>query len=204
MARKRRILGMSRMNALCVFCGSSSGSRPAYREVALELGVLLARQRIKLIYGGGNIGLMGTVADSCMAAGGEVVGVIPKALLDKEHGHRGITRLEVVATMHERKARMAALADGFLALPGGIGTIEELLEVVTWSQLEIHAKPVALVNAAGFFDPLLALLDHTIVEGFLRMQHRNLLIAADRPQAALDQMFALISRPEKPRSTLGI
>jgi len=195
---------MSRMNALCVFCGSSSGSRPAYREVASELGVLLARQHIKLIYGGGNIGLMGTVADSCMAAGGEVVGVIPKALLDKEHGHRGITRLEVVATMHERKARMAALADGFLALPGGIGTLEELLEVVTWSQLEIHGKPVALVNAAGFFDPLLALLDHTLVEGFLRMQHRNLLIAADRPQAALDQMFALISRPEKQRFTLGI
>ena len=195
---------MTRMNALCVFCGSSPGLRPAYREVAAELGVLLARQRIKLIYGGGNIGLMGAVADSCMAAGGEVVGVIPKALLDKEHGHRGITRLEVVDTMHQRKARMAALAHGFLALPGGIGTLEELLEVMTWSQLEIHGKPVALLNVAGFFDPLLALLDHTLVEGFLSEQHRNLLIAADRPQAALDQILALISRPEKQRSTLGI
>ena len=192
------------MNALCVFCGSNPGSRPEYRAAASELGTLLAKQHIKLVYGGGNIGLMGALADSCMEAGGEVVGVIPKALLDKEHGHRGISRLEVVDTMHERKARMAALADGFLALPGGIGTFEELFEVMTWSQLEIHGKPVALVNVAGFFDPLLALLDHTLVEGFLRMEHRNLLIAADRTQAALDQMFALISRPEKQRSTLGI
>ena len=165
---------------------------------------MLAQQRIKLVYGGGNIGLMGTVADSCMAAGGEVVGVIPKALLDKEHGHRGITRLEVVATMHERKARMAALADGFLALPGGIGTLEELLEVVTWSQLEIHGKPVALVNVAGFFDPLLALLDHALAEGFLRAQHRRLLIAADHPRAALHQMLALVSSPKEQQSSLGI
>ena len=192
------------MNALCVFCGSSPGSRPVYRAAALELGVLLAQQRIKLVYGGGNIGLMGTLADSCMAAGGEVVGVIPKALLDREHGHRGITRLEVVATMHERKARMAALADGFLALPGGIGTLEELLEVMTWSQLQIHGKPVALVNVAGFFDPLLALLDHALAEDFLRAQHRHLLIAADQPRAALHQMLALISSPKRQQSSLGI
>jgi uncharacterized protein (TIGR00730 family) len=192
------------MNALCVFCGSSPGLRPAYNTAASELGVLLAQLRIKLVYGGGNIGLMGTVADSCMAAGGEVVGVIPKALLDKEHGHRGITRLEVVASMHERKARMAALADGFLALPGGIGTLEELLEVMTWSQLGIHGKPVALVNVAGFFDPLLAFLDYTLAEGFMRVEHRRLLIAANRPQGALDQMRAVISSSQEHRSSLGI
>ena len=192
------------MKALCVFCGSSTGSRPEYRAAASDLGVLLAKQRIKLVYGGGNIGLMGTVAESCMTAGGEVLGVIPQALLDKEHGHRGITRLEVVATMHERKARMAELADGFLALPGGIGTLEELLEVLTWLQLGIHSKPVGLVNVAGFFDPLLAMLDHTLGEGFLRMKHRQLLIAADRAQSTLDQMITRISSPEKKRSALGI
>ena len=204
MARELWNLSAPVINALCVFCGSSAGLHPAYKAAALELGVLLAQLRIKLVYGGGNIGLMGTVADSCMAAGGEVVGVIPKALLDKEHGHRGITRLEVVATMHERKARMASLADGFLALPGGIGTLEELLEVMTWSQLGIHCKPVALVNVNGFFDPLLALLDHTLAEGFLLPPHRHLLIATDRPHAALDKMLALMSRPQEQPSSLGI
>ncbi len=147
---------------------------------------------------------MGTVADSCMAAGGEVVGVIPKALLDKEHGHRGITRLEVVASMHERKARMAELADGFLALPGGIGTFEELFEVMTWSQLGIHSKPIALVNVSGFFDPLLALLDHAIAEGFVRAQHRLVLVASEGPQSALEQMLTMASSAKIQRSSLEI
>ena len=192
------------MKAICIFCGSSTGLRPTYQEAAAELGALLAQSRIQLVYGGGNIGLMGTVADSCMAAGGEVVGVIPKALVDKEHGHSGITRLEVVSDMHERKARMAVLADGFLALPGGIGTLEELFEVMTWSQLGIHGKPIALVNVDGFFDPLLAMLDHTLAEGFLRLQHRRLLIAAEEPRAALEQMRELMHNPKELSSTLKI
>ena len=192
------------MKSLCVFCGSSPGLRPAYRAAASDLGKLLAKRRVTLVYGGGNIGLMGTVADSCMAAGGEVVGVIPKALLDKEHGHRGITRLEVVANMHERKARMAELADGFLALPGGIGTVEELFEVMTWSQLGIHSKPIALVNVAGFFDPLLALLDHTIAEGFVWVLHRRFLVAAEGPLSALEQMLTLASSAKERPSSLEI
>ena len=170
----------------------------------MNLGTLLAQRDTKLVYGGGNIGLMGIIADSCMAAGGEVVGVIPKALLDKEHGHLGITRLEVVATMHERKARMSMLADGFLALPGGIGTFEELFEVMTWAQLGIHAKPVALVNTAGFFNPLLALLDRAVEEGFLRLQHRNLLVVSDSIHTVIEEMEALTGRTVNPQSLLGI
>jgi uncharacterized protein (TIGR00730 family) len=192
------------MNALCVFCGSSPGVRPEYRQTALKLGTLLAQRDTKLVYGGGNIGLMGIIADSCMAAGGEVVGVIPKALLDKEHGHLGITRLEVVTTMHERKARMAMLADGFLALPGGIGTFEELFEAMTWAQLGIHAKPVALLNTSGFFNPLLALLDSAVDEGFLRSEHRNLLIVSDSIHAVIEEMEASASRTVSPQPLLGI
>lgn len=170
----------------------------------MELGALLARENIQLVYGGGNVGLMGTVAGSCMAAGGEVIGIIPKALFEKEHGHRGLSRLEVVSTMHERKARMAALADGFAALPGGIGTLEELLEVLTWSQLGIHDKPVALVNVAGYFDPLLALLDNAVDEGFLSAEQRGMLLVADQAQAVLAKMLALDARPKFSRTALGI
>ena len=160
------------MTAICVFCGSSPGRQTGYLQAAIRLGELFAERGIALVYGGGNIGMMGAVADSCMAAGGKVIGVIPRALMEKEHGHTGISRLEVVSTMHERKARMASLSDGFLALPGGIGTFEELFEVLTWSQLGIHCKPVGLVNVLGFFNPLVALLDQAVNEGFLRAQHQ--------------------------------
>ncbi len=150
----------------------------------------MAARGIALVYGGGNLGLMGIVANSCMAGGGKVFGVIPKALLDSEHGHRGLTRLEVVDSMHERKTRMAELSDGFLALPGGFGTLEELLEILTWSQLGIHGKPVALINVAGFFDPLLAMLAHARQEGFLRDRHHQLLCTTVEPRDALDLLMA--------------
>jgi uncharacterized protein (TIGR00730 family) len=195
---------MAKIKALCVFCGSSMGSRQDYRAAAAQLGALLAKDNIQLVYGGGNVGLMGMVAKSCMDAGGEVIGIIPQALFNKEHGHRGISRLEVVSTMHARKARMADLADGFIALPGGIGTFEELLEVLTWSQLGIHGKPVALVNVTGYFDPLIALLDNAVGEGFLSRKHRNLLIVDDHPQAAIAQLLRAKSHPNTSSTTLGI
>jgi hypothetical protein len=174
-------ISMPKIAALCVFCGSSMGLRPAYAEAAGELGTLLARDGIQLVYGGGNVGLMGVVAKSCMDSGGEVIGIIPRALIKKELGNHEITRLEVVSSMHERKARMSELADGFIAMPGGIGTFEELLEVLTWSQLGIHRKPVAVLNVDGYFKPLLAMLDNALEEGFLRADHRDLLLVSDRP-----------------------
>ncbi|MFM9972916.1 MAG: TIGR00730 family Rossman fold protein [Burkholderiales bacterium] len=192
------------VKSLCVFCGSSPGAQPAYLQAASDLGTLLAQNNIQLVYGGGNLGLMGKVADSCMAAGGEVIGIIPKHLLDREHGHRHISRLEVVSSMHERKARMAELANGFVALPGGIGTLEELFEVLTWAQLGIHGKPVALINVANYFDPLLALLDHAVAEGFFASRHRRLLISADRPQEVLQFLGDLKSDPIPPSSLLEI
>jgi uncharacterized protein (TIGR00730 family) len=195
---------MRKISALCVFCGSRVGSRPVYGAAAMELGSLLAKKKIQLVYGGGNVGLMGKVADSCMAAGGEVIGIIPTALFEKEHGHRGLSRLEVVSTMHERKARMAALADGFIALPGGIGTFEELLEALTWSQLGIHAKPVALVNVSGYFDPLLALLDSAVGQGFLGEEQRSLLLVADHVQGIIDQMLELEFHPNISPTNMGI
>src|SRR5438270_7658744 len=144
------------MPRLCVFCGSSKGRLPAYAEDARQLGSALVRAGLGLVFGAGHVGLMGVLADAVLAAGGEAIGVIPQGLVDQELAHRSLTRLEVVGSMHERKARMAELADGFLALPGGYGTLEELFEVVTWKQLRLHAKPIGLLNAAGFFDPLLA------------------------------------------------
>ena len=195
---------MRKISALCVFCGSRVGSRPVYGAAAMEMGSLLAKKKIQLVYGGGNVGLMGKVAESCMAAGGEVIGIIPTALFEKEHGHRGLSRLEVVSTMHERKARMAALADGFIALPGGIGTFEELLEALTWSQLGIHAKPVALVNVSGYFDPLLALLDSAVGQGFLGEEQRSLLLVADHVQGIIDQMLELEFHPNISPTNMGI
>jgi hypothetical protein len=173
---------------LCVFCGSSSGSSPAYRHAAQWLGRTLAEQRIELVYGGGNIGLMGVLADAVIAHGGHVIGVIPGALLAKEVGHRGLQDLRIVETMHERKALMADLADGFLALPGGYGTFDELFEILTWAQLGIHAKPVGLLNVAGFFDPLLALVDHAIAEGFVGREHRALFHAHAEISPLLDAL----------------
>ena len=168
------------MKRICVYCGSSSGANPVHREAAENLGALLAARGIGLVYGGGNVGLMGTVADAALRAGGEVIGVIPAALMDKELGHAGVTKLHVTASMHERKQLMADLSDGFISLPGGIGTLEELFETFTWLQLGFHGKPVGLLNVAGFYDHLLAFLRHAADERFLGPAHlESLLVETD-------------------------
>ncbi len=161
---------------VCVYCGSSIGSHPRYREAAAQLGGLLARHRLSLVYGAGNVGIMGVIADAVLHHGGEVVGVIPQVLVDLELAHDGLGDLRIVDTMHERKAMMAQLADAFIALPGGMGTLEELAEILTWAQLELHQKRVGLLNVDGYYDHLLRFLDHTVTEGFLRPAHRDLLI----------------------------
>ncbi|HWC60834.1 MAG TPA: TIGR00730 family Rossman fold protein [Verrucomicrobiae bacterium] len=173
---------------LCVFCGSSHGANPAYADAARNLGGELARRGIGLVYGGGNVGLMGVIADGVLAAGGEVIGVIPEALMAKELGHKGIQDLRVVKTMHERKAMMAELSDGFIALPGGIGTFEEFFEIVTWAQLGFHSKPCALLNVNGFYDPLLHLLDHAIAERFVKHKQRDLVLVESDYSKLLDRM----------------
>src|SRR5664279_3973759 len=173
---------------LCVFCGSNSGTNPAYRDAAVATGKLLAERGIELVYGGGNIGLMGVLADADLQAGGRVIGVIPESLLAKEVGHRSLTDLRVVKSMHERKALMADLSDGFLAMPGGFGTFEEFCEVVTWSQLGIHAKPCGLLNVEGYYDSLLALFDAAVREGFLRDENRRLVLEDRDPERLLEKM----------------
>ena len=187
------------MKRICVFCGSNAGHDARYRAEAEALGRLLASRGIELVYGGGNVGLMGALADACMAADGTVIGVIPEALLGKEVAgrhvdHRALTRMEVVDSMHTRKARMAELADGFIALPGGFGTFEEFCEILTWGQLGFHVKPMGLLNVAGFYDPLLALFDHAVHEGFLRPQNRTMALADTDIGRLLDAMAAY--RPE--------
>ncbi len=171
-----------------MFCGSSEGARPAYAEVASELGTEVAERGIRLVYGGGKVGLMGAVADAALSAGGEVVGVIPKALLQKEIGHEGLTDLRVVGSMHERKTAMAELSDGFVALPGGYGTLEEFMEVLSWAQLSYHEKPCALLDVEGFFGPLLDLFDRAVKEGFVHPDHRSLVLAGEDPEGLLDAM----------------
>jgi uncharacterized protein (TIGR00730 family) len=161
------------MKSICVFCGSSPGQSADYLAAACSLGQLLAAMRIRLVYGGARVGLMGALADAALQAGGTVVGIIPRALMEWEVGHPGLSELHVVETMHERKAMMAELSDAFLALPGGIGTLEEFFEVWTWSQLGIHRKPIGVLNIAGFFDPLGDFLNHVVREGFLREEHRS-------------------------------
>ena len=168
---------MPKLNSLCVFCGSSPGVDHGFLAAAEEVGRLLAHQGRRLVYGGGRIGLMGAVADAALAHGGEVIGVIPRSLLEKEVAHLGLSDLRVVASMHERKATMAELADGFIAQPGGIGTLEAFFEIWTWGQLGIHHKPFGLLNVAGFFDPLLAFLDRLADQRFLRAEHRGMLRA---------------------------
>src|SRR5690606_19445755 len=161
------------MKSLCVYCGSNSGIRPAYAERAIALGTRMARDGIRLVYGGGNIGLMGTIADAVLAAGGEVTGVIPKQLLDMEVAHLGLTELEVVGSMHERKSRMFDLADGFVALPGGFGTLEEIIEMLTWRQLGIGTKPCAILDVEGYYQPLVAMMDRMVEERFLHAGQRD-------------------------------
>ncbi|HUO99446.1 MAG TPA: TIGR00730 family Rossman fold protein [Rhizomicrobium sp.] len=173
---------------ICVYAGSSMGRSGVYREAAQALGALLAQESIGLVYGGGNIGLMGVAADSALTAGGEVVGVITEQLNAHGLGHARLTRLHVVPTMHDRKAKMAELSDAFIALPGGIGTFEELFEVWTWSQLGVHAKPVGLLNAAGFYDTLAEFLDHVVDEKFLKPLHRNTLVIEADPRLLLKRL----------------
>lgn len=173
-------------SSVCVFCGSNGGADPAYLEAASEVGRGLAERGIRIVYGGGRVGLMGALADSARAAGGEVIGVMPQALVDREIGHTGIDDLRVVDTMHERKALMVELADAFVALPGGIGTLEELFEVYTWAQLGIHAKPLALLDVGGYFEPLAAFLDHAVAERFLRPETRAMLAIANSLDGVLE------------------
>jgi len=173
---------------LCVFCGSSDGARAAYREAAFALGAALADAGIGLVYGGASVGLMGAVADGAIAQGGTAIGVLPRSLADRELAHPGLTHLHVVASMHERKAMMSELADGFVALPGGIGTFEELFEIWTWAQLGHHRKPVALLNIDGYYDELLAFLDKTVREGFVKPLWRDALIVERDIAALLDAM----------------
>ncbi len=181
------------MRRICVFCGSSPGARPSYANAARSLGAQLAGRGVGLVYGGASIGLMGAVADAALAAGGEVIGVIPRALEARELAHAGLTRLEVVGSMHERKARMAELADAFVALPGGMGTVEELAEMLTWAQLGIHEKPCGVLDVDGYWSPFLAFLDHAVEERFLRRQHRSILVSADEPSRLLDALETYVS-----------
>ena len=169
-----------------MFCGSSRGAKPEYADVADALGVAIAQRGYGLVYGGAQVGLMGIVADAALRAGGEVIGVIPEALVRKEVVHPHLKDLRIVGSMHERKALMSDLSDAFVALPGGCGTFEEFFEVVTWAQIGLHRKPCALLNVAGFYDPLLALFDHAVSEGFVRPEHREIIVTETDPERLLD------------------
>lgn len=176
------------MKSLGVFCGANSGFNEDYRIAAVRLGKLMAAQNITLVYGGGNVGLMGAIADAVLEAGGKVIGVIPQSLVDKEVAHQGLTELHVVQTMHERKALMAARSDGFIAMPGGFGTFDEICEIITWNQLDIIKKPVAFYNVNGFYKNFLGMVDHCIQEGFIKADQRDNLIVEDVPTVLLDSM----------------
>lgn len=179
---------INNIQSVCLFCGSSAGADPAHAEAARHFGATLARQRIRLVYGGGSVGLMGVAADAVLAGGGEVVGVIPRLLMEKEVGHKGITKMYVVEDMHTRKAMMTALSDGFIALPGGYGTLDELFEALTWLQLGYHKKPVGILNVKGFFDSLIAFIDHAQRERFLRDLHREALQVDGDLERLLEKM----------------
>lgn len=176
------------MRRICVFSGSSRGKDPVYRDAAADLGRILAREGIGVVYGGASVGLMGALADAARSAGGEVIGVIPQSLVDLEVAHTGLDDLRIVGSMHERKALMAELSDGFIALPGGIGTLEEIFEVWTWGQLGSHTKPCAFLNTRGYYTPLLDFLDHVVAEEFLKPIHRGMILVESDPQAALHTM----------------
>jgi hypothetical protein len=178
------------MTRLCVFAGSSSGARAEYLAAASELGRVLAAREIGVVYGGARVGLMGALADAARASGGEVIGVIPRALVGKEVAHTGLTDLRVVTSMHERKALMADLSDGFVALPGGWGTLDEFFEILTWAQLGLHRKPCGLLNVRRYFDRLLSFLDHSVEEGFVRREYDSLFAVSDVPATLLDTLSA--------------
>ena len=185
---------MNTLSSLCLFCGASPGTNPAYRDAAIDFGATLAKRNIRLVYGGGSVGLMGVAADACLAAGGQVTGVIPRMLMEKEVGHKGVTKMHVVETMHERKALMTELSDGFVALPGGYGTLDELFESLTWLQLAYHTKPIGLYNVNGFFDALISFLDHARDERFLRDLHRDSL----QVSANLDSLIGKLENATAP------
>ena len=174
------------MQRICVFCGSSTGVKQEYAVGARELGLVLAKQNIDLVYGGGHVGLMGIVADAAMSAGAKAIGIIPRCLADKEVAHQGLTELKVVQTMHERKAQMSELSDGFIAMPGGFGTLEELFEVITWAQLGIHKKPFGLFNVAGYFDKLIEFIDYQVQQGFVPQSHRDMVIVSDEAEQLVE------------------
>jgi hypothetical protein len=192
------------LRAICVYCGSSTGHNPCHREAAAELGRSAARREITLVYGGGHVGLMGVLADAALGAGGRVIGVIPQSLVDLELAHRGLTELRIVTTMHQRKALMADLAEAFIALPGGIGTLEELFETWSWGQLGIHAKPCGLLNVDGYFAPLLSFLDAAVRQGFVQPVHRAMIQIGGETESLIDRLagyhpphVAKILRPEQ-------
>jgi uncharacterized protein (TIGR00730 family) len=176
------------MKTICVYCGSSDIPHPAYREAARQMGITLARQGLDLVYGAGSTGLMGALADAALEAGGQVIGVIPGYFNTPQLAHAGLTRMEIVETIHQRKARMAELADAFIALPGGFGTWEELFEILTWAQIGLHAKPIGLLNIRGYYDPLLAMIERAQSEGFIYHEHLTLFKHADDPLALLEVM----------------
>ena len=190
---------MATLTSLCVFCGSGGGARPAYRAAAGALGELLAANGIRMVFGGGDIGLMGAAADAALAAGGEVIGVIPEHLKEREVGHQGVTALHVVGSMHERKERMFGLSDACAILPGGLGTLDEALEVLTWKQLGLHDKPIVIVNVAEYWRPLLVLIEHVIAERFAGAAARELYTVVDR----VDQVIPAIRAAPEPRATPG-
>ena len=181
---------MAALRRVCVFCGSKHGARPQYAEAARAMAAALVAAGVDLVYGGGRVGLMGVVADAVLEAGGEVIGVIPDHMSDREIAHYGLTDLRVVGSMHERKALMYQLSDGFVALPGGLGTLEELFEITTWSQLGLHAKPTGLLDVEGFYGPLVAFLDRLVTEGFVSERHRRLLRVAADPATLLARLAA--------------
>lgn len=187
-----------RFRNLCVFCGSSGGRDPVYTQTASRVGRLLAERGIGVVYGGGRIGMMGAVAEAALGAGGRVLGIIPELLMRKEVAFEGLTELRVVRSMHERKQMMADAADGFLALPGGFGTFEELCEILTWAQLGIHDKPFGLLNVAGYYDPLIAMFDRAVTEGFLRERHRALVLSHADPLVLLEAMARYEPLPAEP------
>jgi uncharacterized protein (TIGR00730 family) len=178
----------TQLKRICVFCGSSPGARPEYGQAARQLGCILAKKKIGLVFGGGRVGMMGQLAQAALENGGEVIGVIPRDLFEKKVAYTGISDLRVVETMHERKAIMADLSDGFIALPGGLGTLEEIFEMITWAQLGIHRKPCGLLNVAGYFTPLLAFLDQVAVQGFVDAAHRSMILTAACPEELLHEI----------------
>jgi uncharacterized protein (TIGR00730 family) len=182
------------MKRICVFCGSNNGANPAYLEAAEKVGKFLAANNIELVYGGGRVGLMGKIADTVLANGGRVFGVIPQSLSDKEVAHQGLTELHIVNSMHERKALMAELADGFIALPGGFGTFEELCEIITWAQLGFHSKPCALLNVNGFYDNLIAMFDFATREKFVREEHRKIVLI----ESEIEKLYELMKNFRPP------